>query len=47
MKSHSDDYDRKDASTIEFTVTVPGRSEREITFEVEGLNMQGGYVLNE
>ncbi|MBT3270982.1 hypothetical protein HN371_27825 [Candidatus Poribacteria bacterium] len=47
MKSHSDDYDRKDAATIEFAVTVPGRSEREITFEVEGLNLQGGYVLNE
>lgn len=47
MQSHSDDYDRKDASTIEFAVTVPGRSEREITFQVEGINLQGGYVLNQ
>jgi hypothetical protein len=47
MKSHSDDYERTDASTIEFKVTVPGRSEREITFDVEGINLQGGYVLSD
>jgi len=47
MKSHSEDYERTDASTIEFKVTVPGRSEREITFDVEGINLQGGYVLSD
>ena len=47
MQSHSDAYERKDAQTIEFQVTVPGRSEKEMTFKVEGLNLQGGFVLNQ
>jgi len=47
LKSHSDDYERVDATTIEFKVTVAGRSEREITFDVEGINLQRGYVLKD
>ena len=47
MKKSSDEFVREDASTIEFRVTVPPRGEREITFEVEGINLQGGYVLSE
>ena len=47
MKEHSDPYERKDAGTIEFETTVPSRSEKEISFRVEGKNLQNGYVLNE
>ena len=47
MKEHSDPFERKNVSTIEFETTVPSRSEKEISFRVEGKNLQNGYVLNE
>lgn len=47
LLSHSEPFERKDATSFEFRVTVEPRKEKTVMFKLRGNNRMGGFALSE